>query len=170
MELENGTLFPAKVEVAGRYADGPLLEMTLGAKNGRPIVFDLKIIPDGEDNAGVTGSMVHEIPVGHIIDQVIENAGPGTLALFRWDQARMAGRPHEFLTPEEAEAARRGAAGSRRGRPVSEKDLRKVGRIVAANDYDFRQQVRTELNVSERTASRYIALAKERGYDKEEES
>ena len=101
---------------------------------------------------------------------MIENAGPGTLALFRWDQARKAARPHVFLTPEESDQARRGAAGSRRGRPVSEKDLRKVGRIVAANDYDFRQQVRTELNVSERTASRYIALAKERGYDKEDDS
>ena len=63
VELDNGTLFPAKVEVFGRYADGPLLELTLGTKNGRPTVFDLKITPDSEDGSGVTGSMVREIPV-----------------------------------------------------------------------------------------------------------
>lgn len=163
--LEDGTPFPVRAELRGRYKNGPLLHWTIGVRDGKAVMFDMKFEADPLMDApsGLTGSMVHDMPVGQIIESVIGRTGPATLAEIRWNEAAAEGRPHEYLTPEEAAAARRGAVGARRGRPVSDAVLQRVAEIVKNyDDYDFRKEVAEQMHISDRTASRYIKLAQER--------
>jgi hypothetical protein len=170
--LENGTLFPVRVELQGRYKSGPLLYWTVGVHDGQAVMFDMKLEADESLGFALTASMFRELPVAQIIEDVKGRMGTSNAAIVRVGELEAAGTPHTWdrgvLTAEEASAARRGAIGSRRGRPVSPEILSRVAAIVASNDYDPRQQVRAELNVSERTASRYIAAVKSQGLPEEE--
>ncbi len=160
--LENGTPFPVRAALYGRYKNGPQLHWTVGIQDGRAVVFDMTFEADPLMDApsGLTGSMVHDMPVGQIIAEVIARMGSGTLALKRLSEAAVEGRPHQFLTPEEAAGARQGALGSRRGRPVSDDALRRVAEIVkASGDFGYRELIREEFSVSTRTASRWVQQA-----------
>jgi transposase len=48
--------------------------------------------------------------------------------------------------------------------------LRRVAEIVRANAFDYCKQINEELHVSLRTASRWVAVAKDRGFLDEETS
>lgn len=165
-ELRTGSLFPVRIEnVTCRYRSGPLLTLTLGAEDGVAKVFDLKITPDEEGGPGVTGSMVHDLPIGQIIDSVIGRCAVFAVGMVRLNNEAAEGRPHEFLPRDEVSSATQGAIRSRRGRPVSDSDLRRTAEIVSNyDDYDYRQEVRRQLHLTERTASRYISLARKRGF------
>ena len=173
-ELSTGVLFPQNLLVMANYDGGPSLQFLLAVEDGQAIVSSLtvsrNVLDCPPDCPPISATMVHELPLGQIIDEVIARTATGFLALYRAHQAALAGRPHQFLTPDEAAATRAGARrGSRRGRPVSDEDLRDVAAIVQTNTYDPRRQVREELNVSERTASRWIAEARSRGLVTEED-
>ncbi len=172
-ELSTGVLFPQNLLVMAQYADGPNLQLLLGVEDGQAIVSSLTIsrnVPDNPpDCPPISASMVHDLPLGKIIDEVIARTATGFLALYRAHQAAQARRPHQFLTPEEADTARAGALTSRRGRPVSNEALRAVAEIVRTNSYDPRLQVQRELHVSQRTASRWIAEARSRRLITEED-
>jgi hypothetical protein len=173
-ELNTGVLFPQDLLVMANYDGGPSLQLLLAVEDGQAIVSSLTIsrsVPDcPPDCPPISATMVHELPLGRIIDEVIARTATGFLALYRAHQAALAGRPHQFLTPDEVAATREGARrGSRRGRPVSDEDLRDVAAIVRTNSYDPRVQVVTDLHVSKRTASRWIAEARSRGFVTEED-
>jgi hypothetical protein len=106
----------------------------------------------------VTPSLVHGLPLGHIvawtIDQIVEITARDDVCT--------------FLTVPEVLALRERTA-SLRGRPVGDETLHQVAVIVKNHDnFDYRLEVVKQLHVSERTASRWISLARSRGFlDKE---
>jgi DNA-binding transcriptional regulator LsrR (DeoR family) len=62
------------------------------------------------------------------------------------------------------EGARALITRSRQRRRVTDAKLRRVAEIVKENDFDFQKDVAEEFEVSDRTASRYIRTARERGF------
>jgi hypothetical protein len=167
VELGNGTLFLSELQVFARiHGTDEIVTLWLEVRDGRPIVTALMVA--GAPDVGVSVSAVHDLPLGAILDEVIARVGASTLALVRAHQAAVAGRPHQFLSPEEASRARRGAAVSLRGKPVRDEDLRLVAEIVRSSEYAPRKRVAEQLHLSDRTASRWIATAKDRGYLDEE--
>lgn len=160
-ELRSGGVFPKDFLVLAQYEDGPVLQLLLGVRDGQAAVKNLAVSTESPDGLPITASMVHDLPLGQMFDEAIGQAAVAATAL---------ASPQLFVTLEEATAARAEALASRRGRPVSEENLLKVAAIVRANTYDPRQEVRRELHVSERTASRWIAEARSRGLVTEEEN
>ena len=162
--LEDGTPFPVRAELRGRYKNGPLLHWTVGVHDGKAVVFAMKIEAEGHLDFALTGSMVHDLPAGQIMNQVLARTATGTVALVKLAKASAEGKPYEYLTPDELGGAKQGALGHRRGRPVKDEALARVAQIVKDyDDYDRRKEVARQLHVSDRTASRYIKLAQDRG-------
>jgi hypothetical protein len=161
VETDGGAgMFPLEVTVTARYGNGPILRIELGFEDGRPVVSSFAVERE-EGGPPISASMVDELPIGSIFDEVIGRLATTGLAMFRAHNAASEGRPRVFLTPEEAEAARTSVG--RRGRPVEDDQLRLVAEIVQANPYAPRPEIRDRLHVSERTASRWIKEARRRG-------
>ena len=74
--------------------------------------------------------MVHDEPVGQIIEEVIARTGTSTLAMIK---VKSIHRRDAIRVPD-ARGSRRGSAirgpGARRGRPVRDDALRRVAEIV----------------------------------------
>jgi hypothetical protein len=167
-KIEGGEWFPVKLTAFGRYASGPLLTLFFEVVDSRPALRSLRIGAEEVDGeAEVTASVVHDLPLGQIIAETIARTATATLASARASEARAEGRPHQFLTPEEVASTRRNALVSVRGRPVGDETLRRAAEIVRDHPYDYRQKVHELLPTSKRTASRYIAEARKRGFIEE---
>lgn len=174
--LESGAWFPERLDTYGRYANGPYMRLIFEVEAGRPVLRSL-IFGDAaseaarDDGPPLTASVVHDLPLGQIVQWTIEANVRGTEAMRRADEARAANRPHQFLTQAESDdLTRRARAVSVRGRPVGDETLRRVAEIVRANAFDYCKQINEELHVSLRTASRWVAVAKDRGFLDEETS
>jgi len=141
------------------------------SRGGTVNLYRLRLEPIDDDP--VTPSRLHDLRLGLILDQVVASvamtfdlvrrgryqakADDAGLALVR-ELKRVAPTKLVGRLVVDEEPARR------RGRPVSDEELRRVAEIVEANDYDPRKEVMRTLHVSGRTASRWIAAAKDRGF------
>lgn len=160
-QLADGTPFPASVSLTFlRIGLTPILDLTLEVREGRPVLTRFAFLSRGPGAAPLTPTDIHDTNVGEIVDHVIRQVA-ATAAL----------QEQGVILPSEgdAEAAEAAADLARGRRGPSERQLKMTAAIWRENkDYDPRKQVAQMLYVSERTASRWIALAKERGYITEE--
>ena len=180
--LSDGSAVPSQFVVHTWDAGTQLnVSMTFAVVGGEIRLIRLFLEPV-EDGDFITPSRVRDICLGAIIDQVrasivrAYNTGRqrtehgerpsktggvpfDSLGLMRHMYADNYGIIEELHAPE--------GPMSRRGRPVSDEDLRRVADVVEANPYDRRMQVAHQLHVSPRTASRWIAEAKRRGFIEE---
>jgi hypothetical protein len=166
-DLDTGTLFPTAITVTARLKNGPLIGLSLGIEGGKP-VFRSSTFSRAPEEPPLTPADIHDVPLGAIFDEVVARVATSAFAILRSNRAAAAGEPHRFVSPEESQQIANAAMASRRGRPVRDQELLKVARILESNQYDPRLQVVRELSVSPRTASRWIAEARRRGYVKEE--
>lgn len=173
--LADGTYFPQRSRVAATYPDGLVLDLELRLRGGPPAAWEGPVIelvrvyfrglPEG---AQITPALFHEIRLGHAFGLCVEAVARAASILKsrpRVDSPLTSGRL-SFPVPLEAES-REGV--SRRGRPVGDKELREVAKIVAWTEYAPRNQVQKQLHVSARTASRWIKAAHEKGFVAEEQ-
>lgn len=167
MVLHGGAVFPRSSRAVARYDDGPILKIQLEVEDGRAVVTSLTI-SRADDGPPVSATEVSQLPLGAIFDDVVVKSAPAAFALLRAMNGWEDGELSLFLTEEERVQTEQAANHSRRGRPVSPEDLQRVAEILGMNRYDPRAQIRTELGVSLRTASRWIALARQQGFAKEE--
>jgi hypothetical protein len=160
--LADGTPFPAYISLTVlRIGLGPILGVTLEVEEGRPVLTGFSFLKRGPGGPPITPSDIHHTKVGDIVEGVIRQVAATALL-----------QEQGVILPGEGDAnAADSAAGLARGRRgPTERQLKKTASIWRENkDYDPRKQVANGLFVSERTASRWIALAKERGYIKEED-
>jgi hypothetical protein len=164
VQLESGDWFPKRLMAAGHYDDGPSVALYFLVEEGRAVLYEVNFGGPPPSNPRlarrplVTPSLVHGLPLGHIIDWTIDEIVKIT--------ARE--RAGTFLTVPEVLALRERTA-SLRGRPVSDETLQQVAVIVKNHDdFDYRLEVAKQLHVSDRTASRWISLARGRGFLPEE--
>jgi hypothetical protein len=160
VELETGVLFPSRIAVSAPGIDGLQLEILLEVEDRRPVVsrFALARAPGAPPlGAGIVG-----LPLGRIFDQVTSVVANTYAQKAASDKVPFG---HVFTYPSDTGA--RAVAARRRYRPVSEAELKQVAAIAQANSYDPRKQIASELHVSDRTASRWLAAARARGLIKE---
>ena len=102
------------------------------------------------------------MPIASLFDRLVSFLGwAAQLEKTAYDEP---GVPHPIPSDDELDAYGAKAVSSLRGRPVSDEDLRKVAEIVKDNGFNPRKQLKETLNLSERTASRWIAEARRRGF------
>ncbi len=152
-ELDDGTPFPTTVSLTViREGVVPLIDMTIEVREGRPVMTQFSFRSRGPAGPPLTATEIHDTNVGDLFEAAVHalasTPAPSDDPADLGDQA----------------AGNRAVAMARRGRPVSDETLGRVAQIVKDHrDDDYRKQVATQEHVSLRTASRYIALAKERG-------
>jgi len=159
VRLANGAPFPLRAAARTAVGDGPTVTISVAVEHGRPVMVNFSV---GRQPGGspVTARFIHSLPVDSLFEQLVGYLGQGALlAQMELDDP---GGVHLVPTLDEWRGAGRPVA-SRRGRPVGDEDLQKAVEIYRANKYDFREQMRGQLGISTRTASRWIAMAKERG-------
>lgn len=159
------------------------LDLTLDFAVIGGVVGLIRVCLEPLDRAGfVTATQVHGLSLGKVEDHVLASVVSAFHARRR--RAEHGEPPPEFRETSDPALGNtllmwadkygfieRLPAGdgpvSRRGRPVRDEDLRRVAEIVKGNPYDPRTEIRRQLNVSPRTASRWIAEAKKRGFIKD---
>ena len=161
-ELADGTPFPPAISVTiVRIGLVPIIELSLEVRDGRPVMTRFAYVTRGPEGPPLTASEIHDTNVSEVFDSTVMH-----LAATASVQGQGAILPSEG----DAEAGEAAADLARGRRGPSERQLRMTAAIWRENkDYDPRKQVASGLYVSERTASRWIALAKERGYITEED-
>lgn len=160
-ELADGTPFPRYFTCAVVPRGlAPLMQLTLEVRQGRPVLTRFTFLDRGPEGPELSASAIHETKVGDIVQNVIERVGE-TASL----------QERGVILPGEGnpEAGQRASDLARGRRGPSESQLQQTANIWRENTYDPRKQVAEMLDVSPRTASRFIALAKERGYITTEE-
>jgi hypothetical protein len=163
----DGVLFPSKFTAYGRYGDGPALSLTFEVTGGQPVLRRVAI--GDESDAQLSASAVHALPLDQLINQAITTAALQTQLVKRAFESTI-GEP-TFRSEDEQNAERIVRAVSVRGRPIDDETLRRVAQLAKANPFSYREDIKEQLNVSLRTASRWVAAAKNRGFlDKEASS
>lgn len=165
VQLEGGAWFPQEVLVRGRYRNGPPLLMVLGARDGKAQLFSFTVgEPRDGDSPAIAPAAVHDLPLGQILDRTITGIAELIPLMRHAAESNASGGPR-WLTADQIADAKAIGASARRGRPVRDETLREVADIVCTyEDIDYREEVRRRMQVSQRTASRWIAAAREKGY------
>ncbi|MGO9879617.1 MAG: hypothetical protein ACLPSM_09745 [Acidimicrobiales bacterium] len=176
-QLDDGTWFPERTQAFAFFRGSvqwPVLSFVLEVEARQVVLTRFSVErqrttgpgswPDGESvGPEVTASFIHGLNVGAILEQVIRRVAEFSLSFTRLDQ------PMPRITPEEARTVGERALATRQYRRVDDALLRQVADIAAVTTYNLRGQVSERLHTSERTASRWIAEARERGFITEEE-
>lgn len=152
--LAAGPMFPSEATVHFIEAATDLfVAVTLRTVDRRPVLSRLEVRPvNPNTNRELTAGFIHELPLGQLVDRAVRAVG----ASFADEQAGVGmGDPKR-----QGDAA----VASRRRRVMNDDLLREVAEVVASDTYGRpREAVREHFHVSLRTASRWIAEAKQRG-------
>ena len=164
-ELADGTPFPTSISMRViRMGLVPLIDLTLEVRDGRPVLASFAFLRRTPTGPPLTATEIHDTNVSEIVESAIRSVA--STATLRSEEL-LAGPPSEV---GDVVAGDRAADLARGRRGPSERQLRLTAKIWQENnDYNPRKQVAQTLYVSERTASRWIATAKERGYITEED-
>jgi len=161
--LANGAPFFTTVTLyAWRKGEdpGPLTTLLLGVRDGRPVLRRFAV-----EGAEITATTIRAVPVGRLVESAIAYATqiqPKTLRV-------------SDLDPDAGSRA----VGARRNRSMTPELLSDVALVVHEeidrsgqlhSRPEARQAVMRRFHCSARTASRYIAMASERGYIRDRNS
>jgi hypothetical protein len=181
--LEDGTLFPEHIRVNAHRVgrSEPTMELVLDVVDGRVAFTRFGVErqrstgpgswPEGEAiGPEVTAGFLHDLNVGTIFDHVVRALAGFALEWSRWSALPEGEHPPPWATTDErTEAGDRALATRSYRNSVTVADLRRVASIVNANPRRQRKAVSEQLQLPERTASRWIATARSRGFlDKKE--
>ncbi len=160
-ELADGTPFPASISVSiVRIGLVPIIEMSLEVRDGRPVMTRFAYVTRGPKGPPLTASEIHDTKVSEIFESTVLHLA-----------ATAGAQDQGLILPDDLdkEAGQAAVDLARGRRGPSDRQLELAAAIARANKYDPRKEVANQLYVSERTASRWIAIAKERGYRTEED-
>jgi hypothetical protein len=165
VELDGGTPFNEYTEVTAPLGDtGTVVNLVVEVVDAQPCVTSLTVTRT-EAPFGITATLVSDAPIAKLLDFTIgllaEHA-VGTIAA-REQPGYTGAVSLPAATGDAYRGARRSATASLRGRPVSGDVLARVAEIVRDNPHDPRRHIIGEFYVSPRTASRWIAKARDRG-------
>lgn len=147
VELADGRRFPAHAQVLVTLG-GTVATLWLAVEDGTPLLTQICVRRSGASGP-LKASIVHALPVNQLADEAV-----GSILAF----LAMGGTNDDNLTNQIP-----------RRRAVDDDLLRQVARAVQADGRaEPNNAVRASIPCSKRTASRYIALARERGFLKEE--
>lgn len=146
VELTDGSQFPSWFEARATVDDVPVT-LTIHVENGRPVLTSLTVDRPRHSTGDLEASTVHKLPVGQLVRAAVEQGG--------------------YLMERTGHAGASGASALRaRGRrSITDDLLREVAAVVQDDPLgEPNQAVQRQLHTSSRTASRWIAAAKRRGF------
>lgn len=143
VDLADGTRFPKNAEVWATVDDTPVV-LWLTVEDGHPVLVSLTISRGNWAKGPLKASTVHDIPVDQVVRQSVADIG------------RLMAR-NEGREPAPVRAYGR--------RSVNAELLRQVAEIVKSDRLGHpNEAVKNKLHCSSRTASRWIAAAREGGF------
>ncbi|HVA73118.1 MAG TPA: hypothetical protein VNF71_00960 [Acidimicrobiales bacterium] len=149
--------------------DGLHLEVIVGVRDELPRVLRLTVIPDDEAGA-ILAPRLRQARWQQIFERIIAHAGMAAAMRLRHLSDHPPGPSERTLTFEEEQAAKDGAVGPYRRRPITDSLLRQTAAIYMANRYGApTRAVHEQLFTSHRNATRWIAEARKRGFITEED-
>jgi hypothetical protein len=160
--LEDGSTFPHRCEVVamGMAMGWPETRLGIVVEEGRPILESLLFerpvtLASGKEHwVEISASAIRKIPVEEVVQSAIEHVARQVA----WQQGR---------DPHQAAAT---ALRTHGRRSITDELLREVAAAVREDRLDMpNQAVRARLYCSSRTASRWIAAARARGFLEENE-
>jgi len=186
VQLAEGEYFPLDSEVLAIPPDvtkSAVVRLRLTVADGRPvctlIAFEQPVPNSGPKGPYIEAEIVGEVAVASLIDEAVvwlcTTAKFKTLA----HQAALSAPVDEigrviiptdesgrfdFWPPEAAQSAGQKALGLRRQRSVDDVLLRRVARIYQETEWAPTEAVKDQIPTSKRNATRYVALARERGF------
>ena len=161
VDLPDGRAFPRKMHFVAHSDGGAHIDLVVEATDSGPGVASFTVTNRGREPLnGLNVSLAFEMPFSQLLDEFLDHAAA-------W--ASMV-RDTEDRSQAELAATQISGPKARRGRPVGVETLQMVADIVLTNLNDPRDAIVEELDVSYRTASRYILQAKQYGFlgDKED--
>ena len=177
LQLADGVCFPERTDLVAVPPDRRVvIRLCLEVEDGRPactsLAFERATPMDAAKGATITAKLVRSVDVRGLIESAIswqaEQATRlvATLASAFGEQGfTVDERGHlSFWTPEHAQQARAGALALRRQRSINDELLREVARVYLAADSAPTEAVADELGTSKRNATRWVAMARQRGF------
>ena len=151
--LADGTAFPESVIATMPVNNASaLVEIHFVIQNGQPEMFRYSVIGSGQP---LDASTVHALPVATIAKAAVRKI-LGVVAVDVARQEAMRNAPASFSVDPGPPGDRAVGAFNRRPGPATDAELREVAEIVQTHRGAPRLEIKRRLNVSERTASRWI--------------
>ncbi len=161
--LGGGQPFPswALVSVLPSGSD-PMVTLRLAVREGQPVATEVTLFVTGE--GAVTKSDLRDLPLKEIIDRAVEKLASMGLAQTLEAERRWA--PGMDLPTDEETSVRRDAmALAHQRRPITDALLHQVANIYRINETGApTKAVADMLYTSHRNATRWVAIARERGF------
>jgi hypothetical protein len=167
--LDSGFLFPSPIAVWVAPPGCPAVDVVLAVEHGEVVVT--QVVVSRADNARtLDASALKSVPIRKIIDEAKRRVGMYAAIGQEFANPRRSEGYLWMIAPgDETFGLRPGTLGGhRRGVPVTDAELQRVAEIVRSTKYAHRAKVADELHLSLRTASRWIAEARRRGFLNEE--
>lgn len=159
VRLSTGAEFMSWATVIVTEGTGPFIGMRIEVDDGQPVLAALHVLREA-GAPPISATLLRELSIDVLVDEAVR-ALAGTLY---WGGLNFgAPLPGVGSFRDEYDAAVELAARARSRRPMTDSLLRQVASIVRANPYEPRRSVAEQIPTSERTASRWIAAARERG-------
>ncbi len=154
-DLEDGTRFPMAVEAILMPRDATFaMTMTFKVEDGRPKMTHFSVsCVDGPLNA----TDIHAIPVKRVAEETVEDIAERVAVIVAQERGKFS------IDPQPA-SANAGRLFARKGVRRSDEDLRRIAEMVRSNTDEGVAKVMLGFHVAERTAYRYIAEARARGF------
>jgi hypothetical protein len=142
--------------------------ITMKVEDGAPVV-DQFLAQRQSGSKEITTTELHSLPLGTFVKLAIQAlVVPEWLTTLRDNAMERATEvDDEFMFSElhRLDGMQSTITSARRGRPVSDEVLRRVAEIHSSDTSGApTQAVRNALNVSGRTAARYVSMARKRGF------
>ncbi|MGA8725375.1 MAG: hypothetical protein WB565_10035 [Acidimicrobiales bacterium] len=172
VELENGDMAPAVCEWLAYVAplsssDSPFARMRLEVRAAKPVCTSVTVssFPDGPE---VTAEMLTSIQWGDLIEQVVQAQAVSAASIIKqggppqptWDGSR-----DSLLSGNEIDVAETRAVRLHRNRKINEAHLREVADVYLHDERGAPTlAVKEHFDTSHRTATRWVDLARKRGF------
>ncbi len=165
-ELAGGVLFPEAVDIAAKPKgrDGPYVKLRLEIDAGNVVCSSLEIkrVPGG---GPVDTSTVHGIPIKPLVDAAVVWESANARAIVDIEGGVRGADGKYLFNRDDTHDTEKNARALRRQRSVTDELLREVADVYLADTFGAPTlAVEDHFNTSNRTATRWVKLARQRGF------
>lgn len=173
VELDNGQRVPQACEwlatVFDPAPDSPLVTVRLEVKSGKPVCTSLTVTSYADWEPGLSAEKLASIQYGDLIEEVVQTQAVSAASVIKQGgpplPAWPRGQEPTLLSPSEMDDIELAAAKLHRNRKMTAEHLQKVAGVYLADRTGApTEAVQLHFRTKHRTATRWVALARERGF------
>ena len=172
VELENGQQVPRLCDwlavVRDPARDSPLVTVRLEVKAGKPVATSVTVTSYPDWEPGLAAEKLGSIQYGDLIEDLVQAQAISAASVIKqggpplpsWQGERSA-----LLSPDEMDETAKAAGKLHRNKKMNSTHLQRVAEVYLADRTGApTEAVRAHFNTAHRTATRWVALARERGF------